>query len=62
MPAGVEQRQAGAIAGVERGQQEFGILAHAGLDHPPLAIDGIQLLGDIERAPGVVGDETLDAQ
>jgi hypothetical protein len=32
VPARVEQRQAGAVAGVERGQQLFGVLAHAGFD------------------------------
>ena len=62
MPAGIEQGQAGAGSGVERGQQEFGVVTHAGFDAAPLTVDGVQLLGDVHGAGRIVGGEALDAE
>lgn len=72
VPVGVEERDAGALAGrrvarVGVGQGQFlevgeRLLLHTGLDLLAFAVERVELLRDAERAPGVVGDQALDAE
>ena len=62
VPAGVEQRQAGAGTGVDVGEDDRRGVLHVGLDTAPLAVDGVEFLGDVEGARNVVAAQAFDAQ
>jgi hypothetical protein len=52
VPAGVEQAQAGAVAGIYRGQQEVRVVAHAGFDAAPLAVQASSCWAMFSARPG----------
>ena len=63
VPACVEQGDAGRrVVGVERFEQDQRLFLHAGFDLAALAVERVELLGDLQGAAGVFGEQAFDAE
>ena len=66
MPVGLEERDSGAIAGadfaIQTSEPVQGIFLHVGFDAATFAVELVEFLGDVQRAPGIVGDQAFNAQ
>ena len=63
VPAGVEEGNAGGgIVDGHAFEQVQGLFLHVGFDVAAFAVEGIELLGDLQGAGGVVGEQAFDTQ
>src|SRR5882672_7791656 len=62
VPARIEKADAGALADRYLGHQLLRLRLHVGFDRPPLAVQVVELTGDVEGASAVFGDQALDPQ
>ncbi len=63
VPAFVEQGDARrAVVGIERFEQDQRLFLHAGFDFATFTVQGVELLGDVQGAGRIVGEQTFDTE